>query len=1266
MEHSQIVTAKELENYSETRDSEAIIPELVWMLVNESVSDLTTCRIPYGDAINQPGWDGLVETENGYRQFVPKKKSYWEIGTGNNPQDKATKDFKKRTDEMILEERQVASYVFVTPRGAGSGGWNDPAQKKWVKARMKFCWQNVKILDAIQLADWVREFPAIGKWLLKRMGLVKKAAGFTTPTEHWENLQALTQHGDPPLPPDIFLIGRDKACAEVQRLFRGEIGQLAFSAESEQDVEDFIAAFLASLEDGTRHSFSNRCIFIKDDEAWLSMVTLKTSHVLVAHPKLDLESSGEQLHMAAKKNGHAVIIPISGAWSSGSESLIPLRSPSASILENTLIGCGYSNERARELSGAGALSLSALKRHLRGFGELPPYATWENARVLAQAGLFGRWNGANQSDKAAVETGVGKPYGEWIESVRPETLRSDTPLTQRDENWKMNFRAEAWSALGPRLYDEDLERFKTVAVAVLGERDPQFDLPREKRYEASIHGKVLEHSSSIRKGLAESLALLGSKPSALSSCTQGKAELVATLTVRELLTDADWVTWASLDSLLPLLAEASPNEFLAAVETALLNPPKSPFHALFAQEGSGITGRNHTSGLLWALETLAWHPDYLLRVSILLAEMASIDPGGQYSNRPANSLADIFLPWHPQTCATVQKKTLTVGAVLREQPMVGWKLVLALLPNFHQATSGTRKPAWRDFISGTWSEGVTNHEYWEQVAGYADLAVQTAAVDLTKLAELINRLPDLPEPAYSRVLEHLSTANVLELPEPERLSLWEALVDLAAKHRKFNNAQWAMPLEAVAKIEDVAVMLSPKSPTLLYRRLFSNRESNLYEQVGDYEENQRQLNMRRQAAVQEILLENGIIGVLDFALQVASPEKVGNALGSLESDDSDSVLLPAYLKAEKAISAFLRGFVWGRFWSRSWLWVDGVVTGAWSVEEKAIFYSSLPFERNTWQRAEISLGDDAAEYWKIVNANPWGEKVNLIEAVEKLLCNNRPHEALRCLYRLITDKAKLETNLVIRALMDCLKISDTSSDIDQYELIEIIKWLQENPDSDPNALFQIEWAYLPVLDRINEAAPKTIELRLASDPGFFWEIIRMVFRSDKDDSIEQRPTVVDKKIVQNAFRLLHGWQRVPGSATGNFDSTAFQTWLAEVKRLSIHSGHLGISMDQVGKVLAYAPADPSGLWIDKTVAEALNSKDSTEMRAGFTCQLSNMRGVFTFTSGRDERKIAARYQDQAEELEKYGYHRFATAMRGLAKSYEQQADRESNRKPFDD
>lgn len=1265
MEHTQIVGVIELEDYADTRESEAVIPELIWMLIKSSVSDFATCRIPYGDNINQPGLDGLVETENGFRNFVPKRKSFWEIGTGNNPQIKATKDFKKRTEQISAQVRKEVSYIFVTPHAAGSGGWNEPAQRRWIKNRKKYGWHDIKVLDGIALADWLREFPAIGKWLLKKMRLMKTTVGLVTPAEHWENIQQL---GEPPLPPKIFLIGRDQACAEIHRLFRGEIKQVVLASESEMDAMDFVAAFLESLDAETQRDFCNKCLFISDSDVWYSMAGLKIGHVLVANPKLDLESSGEQLHMAAKKNGHAIIIAASAALMTGSDKFIRLRSPSASLLETTLIEAGYKRDKAREMAEAGALSLAALKRHMRGLGGLPPYAIWENARALSQAGLLGRWNGSNPADRVIVENIIKNSYGEWIEIVRPETLRLDTPLIQQNENWKMISRGEAWSALGPRLFNEDLDRFQNAALTVLGERDPRFELPKEERFAASIHGKVMKHSESLRKGMAETLALLGSRSDALSSCSQGKSELVATLTVRALLKNADWVVWATLGSHLPMLAEATPDEFLDAVENALLDPVQSPFNTLFAQEGSGVLGGwNYTSGLLWALETLAWHTDYLVRVTMLLGELAAIDPGGTWANRPANSLIDIFLPWHPQTCANIQKRKEAVELLIQEQPSVAWKLLQSLLPNMHGFTSGCCKPSWRNFIPHGWSEGVTNREYWDQVSGYAELAVKMAATDILKLAELIDHLPDLPPPAYSSVLKHLSTDLVLNLTESDRLPLWEALVDLVAKHRKFADAKWAMPIEMLTKIEETAVKMTPKSASLIHRRLFSDRDFDLFDEKGDYEQQQRNLNLKRQEALKDIMKESKIAGVLDFAQQVTSPEKVGHALGCIAEETVDILLLPGYLEKDDRVSkSFIGNFVWGRFWTKSWAWVDDMIKNVWTVQQKATFLSLLPFVQDTWSRAEKILDKDEVIYWKKANVNPWGKQEHLLDAVDKLLRYGRPRSALACLNRLIHDKFAFPPHLAARALMDTLTIEESQGALDRHDIIELIKWLQDNPGADPTALFKIEWNYLPLLDHEHGGVPKTLEFRLASDPAFFCEVVAIIFRSDKDERKEQ-PAEEQRNIAQNAYRLLRAWKTVPGtSSSGFFDGKAFVQWVTEVKKLATASGHFDVAMSQIGQVLPYSPPDQNGLWIHHSVAEILNNKDADRMRSGFTMELFNMRGMHGFSAGKEEREIAKRNREKAEALEHHKYHRFATEMRKFAENYEREADRESKRDPYEE
>ena len=76
------------------------------------------------------------------------------------------------------------------------------------------------------------------------------------------------------------------------------------------------------------------------------------------------------------------------------------------------------------------------------------------------------------------------------------------PWTQHDGIWKIGSRYEGWYALGPRLFDEHLDRLKDAVVSVLRERDPKFELPPEERYAASIHGKVPEAFTCIAERLS--------------------------------------------------------------------------------------------------------------------------------------------------------------------------------------------------------------------------------------------------------------------------------------------------------------------------------------------------------------------------------------------------------------------------------------------------------------------------------------------------------------------------------------------------------------------------------------------------------------------------------------------------------------------------------------------------------------------------------------------------------------------------------------------
>ena len=131
---------------------------------------------------------------------------------------------------------------------------------------------------------------------------------------------------------------------------------------------------------------------------------------------------------------------------------------------------------------------------------------------------------------------------------------------------------------------------------------------------------------------------------------------------------------------------------------AVIQPKKIRFPSGDAVWIPGFDGGAMHTGLLWGLETIAWIPDYLPQIALILARLASLDTGGRLLNRPINSLHEIFLWWHPCTNAPIDRRLAALDLILSREPVVGWELLAKLLPNATPSISHpTVKPRWRDF-----------------------------------------------------------------------------------------------------------------------------------------------------------------------------------------------------------------------------------------------------------------------------------------------------------------------------------------------------------------------------------------------------------------------------------------------------------------------------------------------------------------------------------------------------------------------------------------
>ena len=875
--------------------------------------------------------------------------------------------------------------------------------------------------------------------------------------------------------------------------------------------------------------------------------------------------------------------------------------------------------------------------------------------------LIGGWDESIDGDCSIIESLSGMAFQDWQGTIRGmwRNLKRMSILEQHNRKWSVTDRLTLWKSKGDLLSDDLLDDFRELAVRVLLESDPELALPKEQRFAANVYGQSRVYSKKMRKGVAETLALMGAYPDALETCSKGKPESVAYAVVDELLGKADSEHWASLNDVLPLLAEASPCAFLQAVGGASERKDE-PFSGVFAEEHGGVMGRTYASGLLWALESLAWSPDYLIRVCAILANLAAIDPGGAYSNRPSNSIVTILLPWLAQTCADTDCRHNAIKCIIREQPEVAWKILIGLLPKHHGVSSPTHKPKWQQFIPEDWKERPSIKQRLTDEGFYADCALKMAANDPKKLGELL--------PFYFYVhtefssfakdyRERLTSESVLNLPEESCLALWIELTTRTGKHRKYADSEaWAVPEKSLEELDKIADLLMPQKPEVKHRRLFLGNEMDLYDKKGDWDKQREQLLKKRIEALLEIQKCDGFDGIKKFLHAVESPREVGNVCGAEEKLAHDSEVFPFLLESDnEADYCFASAYIWCRFHTHKWNWVDNLDRSNWDITAKAKYFAILPSIKETWERAESELQDRKAEYWKRTRVHPEPEHLADFDyAIRQLIANEKADAAIQCFWL----GEIWEDPYPELALQSLESFKQDKNRVDVCAIQEVFHHLQKIETIDQNRLADMEFKFLRLLDQSGSPRPWTLYRRLAESPDFFCEVIRMAYKPrnevKKDDDIEAD---VDDEMARNVYLLLMDWDYPPGRLpNGGFDSERLGTWVTHVKESCLKSDHWEIASQQIGAVLYYAPKDEKGLWIE-SVCELLNSKDDTEFLRGLKIRIFNSRGMHGDSGGKEELKLAELWEGIASQAESKGFVRIAEILRDLGQSYREDAKR---------
>jgi transcriptional regulator with XRE-family HTH domain len=1261
--HKNWVTARHLAEWADTLPARSMLPQLVRRLIHATGRGVTYRGFPAGEQVQRPDWDGVAEA-TGTDEFVPEGVSGWEMGVDKDPAAKFEDDFAKRTKNARGLTKRETTFVFVTPRK-----WEKKGDRVEAKTKLGI-WKEVRVYDSASLEEWLECAPAVDFWLARQLGLCPD--GVIDVDEHWKNLQALT---DPSLGPEVYLASRGEQLGELKDWLAGPPDTLLIDSRSPAEALDFVVAASRRPDFGEIFEvLPARALIVETRDAWRSLAVGDARLVLVVHPALAIEA---ELVVEAVRNGHHVIVCASGP--SGSQSRrIELPRVSGLDLQKALEAQGVERPRAEDLATSSGGSIAVLKRRTaRHPGTVhPEWSRSPCAREVVPFLLAGRWENDSEGDRLALEKLAGAPYRDVVALAERWSGPPEPMLTCSLSRRELVSRDDSWALVSQALNDDDLRRFKQVSLEVLGEPDPACDLPSDERWQAKVLGKVRTHSATLRSGLAESLALLGARPpehKGLSLDPRGLANYV----VRSLLDGKGWKAWASLSSELPLLAEAAPDAFLSALENDLdARSKRSPaVLKLFESDASPFFGPNQHTGLLFALEGLAWDSEWLPRASRLLARLYEDAPGTKLGS-PMRTLEQVFMPWYPQTTAPVEERVRILESVSKKHPKAGWRLLLGLLPTRPSMVSTNRRPAFRNWAL-QWSEGGTRADRALQVEACSHLVVELAGNDAGRLKDAIEVFENLPPSAQTKLLGRIAGIDVSVLKVDDRRVLAEAIRKKVNRHRQFARTPWALKEPALEELDRVRTRLEPDDAVARNAWLFGDYWKLLREverRGRGEEEAGKAVEQLRTAALAEVRLEKGWDGVLSLAEGAACPDQVGWAAGVSATAEDDARVLPALLAdARRGLAEFAKGYVQARLSRQGWSWVKKLALDRWPGDQLVEF--ALAPQRSEPEAWDIvaKRGEEAeGQYWKEVQTFCYSKTpADVVRACTMLANAGRPFAAARQLAIARHRDVSIDPVTIVgilergrgaladpeqQAALECV-------DYDVKVLIQELQNLAQAGDArvDVDRVAALEWTYLALLDG-HPTGPTTLHTLLEQRPEFFVEILKIIFpRSDEPEAERPELSEGERSRALQGYRLLNSWQRVPGSGPdGSVDGDALRRWVSSVQTLAGNEARREVADHRVGNVFAYAPREADGTWPCIPVRDAIEEFGSEALADGFEVGIMNNRGAYWKApdEGGSQERARARQYFEWTEASKIEWPKTAASLRRVGEHYEAAARRE--------
>ncbi len=1253
--------ARDVEAWADRIDARARFAVLIRTLIHSTGVELTKVDFPGNDDAERPGWDGVVEAGQA-TPWVPVGASGWEFGVNRDIKAKADGDYAKSIEQTPAAERAAISFVFVTPRTwAGKAAWlkDRRAEKQW---------KEVLAFDASDLEQWLEQSIAAQTWFANETGAPSQ--GVLSLDGGWRQWAADCQ---PPLSEALFDEAAKAANAIAVSKFAkgGADASLVITADSTGEAVAFLNRLFAR-DDADLALYRDRIAIFTEPGALTRLAVKGASFIpVVASPEVEKELAP---HL---KDLRSIIIYPRNLTSADAD--IVLEPLSHDGFEKALTVMGLARDDIERYARESARSPTVLRRRLSTLEAVRTPAWAADAKLAAFVIPFmfaGSWKANNEADRIILSfLAADAEYEQLEKDLAALLLLDDAPVWSTGNFRGVVSKIDALFAVARTITRADLVRFFNVAKLVLSEDDPSLDLPEDERWMAGIHGKTRQISGALRQGLSETLVLLAVHGDLLMRARIGMdIEGGVRRLVRDLLTPMTVRGLRAQSDDLPMYAEAAPDEFLDILEADLASDNPVVLSLLKPASTALFGGGCPRSGLLWALEGLAWSSEQLPRVVLILARMSEIEITDNWMNKPAGSLGAIFRAWMPQTGADVEQRIRVLDLVAQRFPKVAWAIAVDQFDGRRNTVGHySHKPRWRPDGHGK-GEPVTMGEMRSFALHALELALAWPQHDRNTLGDLVGAISELPPPKQREAWLLVETWSE-SASEEDRAWLREK-IRVSALTRRAHRRK-GKGVDATRAARRAYEALAPSDVILKHDWLFKKHwvdesADEFEEEEIDFKKRDERINAQRRAALEEVLAARGVEGLIELAGRgeaaqiigwflpkiIAEPAELADAIAAIINRNSFAETLNLRQLAAGALGALTPE-------------TEAEILHAIAVKlPPAALHHALvlfPFRQVTWDLLDARGDDVRTAYWADVYPG-WARQTpaEFAHAVDQLIAAGRPRAAFQLIHMDIEEALQPRQLYTLMEAMPGSPERAQTFQLERYTVTKAFQVLRASSELSEMELAGLEFLYLDALDPDDDdeggkSKIPDLERHIEKQPEVFVHAVAFAFkRKDNcDDPPELQAKTPQERAAraQNAYRLLQALRRIPGrNRLGQLDAGEIEAWVKKVREGCSALARTAMGDECMGQLFAHAAVDEDGVWPIRPLRDALENVLSEPMASGIHVGLHNKRGVVTRGRGGDqERELAAKYERSARAME-YTHPRVSRIMSDMAKSYTKEAE----------